>query len=67
MRQPTVVIRPLADCTSRSPVLNSRKLPVPYVHFASPGEKQVCPNSAACWSPSAEATGTPSSGPRASP
>jgi hypothetical protein len=29
MRQQTVVSRPLADRTGRSPVLNSRKLPVP--------------------------------------
>ena len=28
---------------------------MPYVHLASPGAKQVCPNSAACWSPSAAA------------
>ena len=26
----------------------SRKLPVPYVHLASPGAKHACPNSAAC-------------------
>ena len=30
-----------------------------------PGEKHVWPNSAACWSPSAEATGTPPRTPRA--
>ena len=34
---------------------------MPYVHFASPGAKQACPTSAACWSPSAPATGTPGS------
>jgi hypothetical protein len=47
------------------PVFSSRKLPVPYVHLASPGAKQVWPNRAACWSPSADATGTPASGPAA--
>ena len=41
MRQQTVVSRPLADWTGRSPVLKSRKLPVPYVHLASPAEKHV--------------------------
>ena len=34
---------------------------MPYVHFASPGAKQVWPNSAACWSPSAAAMLTPGS------
>ena len=28
-----------------------------YVFFASPSEKQVCPNKAACWSPAAPAIG----------
>ncbi len=40
---------------------------MPYVDLASPTSKQVCPNSAACWSPSAAATGTPASTPTASP
>lgn len=35
------------------------KVPVPYVDLASPSEKQVWPKRAACWSPSADATGTP--------
>ena len=36
----------------------STKLPVPYVAFASPGAKQPCPKSAACWSPAIPAIGT---------
>ena len=43
------------------PAFISRKQPVPYVFFASPGEKQACPNSAACWSPRMPATRTPGS------
>ena len=31
----------------------SMKQPVPYVFFASPGVKHVCPKSADCWSPAA--------------
>ena len=34
-----------------SPVCMSMNTPVPYVHLAWPASKQVCPNSAACWSP----------------
>ena len=45
--------------TGTPPVLSSRKLPVPYVHLASPRAKQVWPNSAACWSPSAAVIRTP--------
>ena len=45
------------------PVLSSRKLPVPYVFFASPTAKHVCPNVAACWSPRSPASGTPVSAP----
>ena len=48
-------------------MLTTKKLPVPNVHFAPPGLKQVWPTSAACWSPSAEATGTPAIGGPASP
>jgi hypothetical protein len=33
------------------------------VFFASPGEKQVCPNVAACWSPRSPAIGTPAKPP----
>ena len=44
--------------TGLSPVFISRKPPVPKVFFASPAEKQVCPKSAACWSPAIPATGT---------
>ena len=55
---------PLYELTGLSPVFISRKVPVPYVDLASPSEKQVWPNRAACWSPSAEATGMP---PRRSP
>jgi len=40
---PTVVSSPCPDSTGRFPVLSSRKLPVPYVHLASPAEKQVWP------------------------
>ena len=36
---------------------------MPYVHFASPGAKHAWPKSAACWSPSAAATGSPASAP----
>ena len=36
----------------------SRNPPVPKVIFTSPRSKQVWPNSAACWSPRAEAIGT---------
>ena len=39
---------PLFEKTGFSPVFISRKHPVPYVFFASPAEKQHCPNSAAC-------------------
>jgi hypothetical protein len=41
-----------------APVLSTRKLPVPYVFFASPGEKQTCPTVVACWSPRQPAIGT---------
>jgi len=44
----TVLSSPWVERTSSVPVLSSRKLPVPYVHLASPGAKQVCPNRAAC-------------------
>ncbi len=44
-----------------SPVFITMKVPVPYVDLVSPSEKQVWPNRAACWSPSAEATGMPPS------
>ena len=44
-----------------SPVFISMNVPVPYVDLASPSAKQVWPNRAACWSPSAEATGMPPS------
>ena len=40
---------------------------MPYVHLASPWEKQVCPNSAACWSPSAAEMRTPGRTRRARP
>lgn len=55
----------MVECTLRSPVLSRKKQPVPYVFFASPAVKQVCPKSAACWSPRMPATGTPSSTPPA--
>src|SRR5436305_14406771 len=63
----SVVSKPLLETTGRGPVFSTRKLPVPNVHLASPGSKQVCPTRAACWSPSAEATGTPASGDPVSP
>ncbi len=44
----TVVSMPCLDRTISCPVCISRNEPVPYVHFASPALKQVCPNSAAC-------------------
>jgi hypothetical protein len=37
------------------------------VFFASPTEKQVCPKSAACWSPRSPATAMPPRSPLASP
>jgi len=52
-----VVTSPFSENTGRSPVFIKRKQPVPYVFFASPSEKQVCPNKAACWSPAAPAIG----------
>ena len=52
-----VVTSPLSDLTGFSPVFISKKQPVPYVLFASPTSKQVCPKSAACWSPATPATG----------
>ena len=36
---------------------------MPYVFFASPGEKHVWPNVAACWSPRSPAICTPASAP----
>ena len=45
--------------TISSPVLTSRNEPVPYVFLASPGSKQVWPNSAACWSPRMPDSGRP--------
>lgn len=33
------------------PVLYNRKHPVPYVFFACPCFKHICPTKAACWSP----------------
>src|ERR1051326_5266743 len=54
---PTVVNRPFADKAGLSPVLSKRKQPVPYVFFADPGSRQSCPNSAACWSPTADPMG----------
>ena len=50
-----VVTRPFFETTGVLPVFISRKPPVPKVFFASPAEKQVCPKSAACWSPAAPA------------
>ena len=42
------------------PVFCSRKQPVPYVFFVSPGDTHIWPNSAACWSPAMPAIGTSS-------
>ena len=42
---------PFRLSTIESPVFIRMKHPVPYVFFISPASKQVCPNSAACWSP----------------
>src|SRR5258707_244961 len=47
-----------SDVTATSPVLSSRKQPVPYVDFAMPGMKQACPMRAACWSPAMPAIGS---------
>ena len=52
-----VVTRPFLLWKISVPVFISRKQPVPYVFFASPGAKQVCPKSAACWSPAHPAMG----------
>ena len=40
---------------------------MPYVFFASPGDKHACPKSAACWSPAMPAIGTLASPSRALP
>jgi hypothetical protein len=60
-----VVSRPFFETTASVPVLSRRKLPVPYVFFASPTSKQVWPNVAACWSPRSPAIFTPSNLPPA--
>ena len=52
-----MVTSPFLENTGFSPVFIRRKHPVPYVFFASPPVKQVCPKSAACWSPAAPAMG----------
>jgi hypothetical protein len=63
-RYAAVVSSPLLDATISAPVLSSMKLPVPYVFFASPASKHVCPNTAACWSPRSPHTATsPPTGP----
>jgi hypothetical protein len=62
-----VVRRPFFDGTAFVPVLRSMKQPVPYVFFASPGEKHVWPKRAACWSPRSPATGMPARSPTAVP
>ena len=43
-----VVISPLSENTGFVPVFINRNAPVPYVFFASPAVKHVCPNNAAC-------------------
>ena len=48
MSHAIVVSRPPSLVRAWSPVLASRKQPVPYVFFASPGAKHVWPKSAAC-------------------
>jgi len=52
-----VVTRPFFEKIGFSPVFIRRKQPVPYVFLASPASKQVCPKSAACWSPAAPPIG----------
>ena len=47
------------DATGCVPVFWSRKQPVPYVFFASPGATHIWPKSAACWSPAMPAIGSP--------
>src|ERR1035437_2691540 len=54
-----VLSNPFLLRTRSVPVFSSMKLPVPYVFFASPGAKQPCPNTAACWSPRMPVSGTP--------
>ena len=44
----TVVSRPDLDGTGLSPMLHSRKMPVPNVHLAVPGVRQRSPSSDAC-------------------
>ena len=53
-----IVESPWSEITGVEPVLRSRKVPVPWVVFASPGRRQPCPNSAADWSATAAAIGT---------
>ena len=53
-----VVNRPFLLSIIFSPVFIKRKHPVPYVFFTSPALKQVCPNSAHCWSPAIPEIGT---------
>ena len=58
-----MVSSPAVEVIGVSPVLRSRKHPVPYVFFASPGATAPWPKSAACWSPAIPATGMPAGSP----
>ena len=48
MSHAMVAINPPSVMRGARPVFASTKQPVPYVFFASPGAKQVWPNSADC-------------------
>src|SRR5215204_1571943 len=54
---PTVVTSWLFEAIGDVPVFCSRKQPVPYVFFVSPGDTHIWPKSAACWSPAIPAIG----------